>query len=443
MLESKSKLLVTSVKKLYRRGAWRNIRRIIHKTHAPDIGLLLEELDRAEAASIFQMIDTTETKAEVLSYVDSKIQRELLEKLDAAESKKLVSLMDSDDAADLLGGLPKDLSEQILSSMHKEDSEEVADLMRYPEDSAGGLMSTDYLAMDQSLTVEDAIKEIQEQEEESLISFYIYVVDEDENLVGVLSLKALILSKPNDRLRDIMTRELITVGLETDQEEVARIVEHYDFLSLPVVNDDMALEGIITVDDVIDVIREESAEDLKAFARVGGEDESFLGQFRGRFPWVLFSYFGGICAFILVSSLGKKWIDSSFLNLAAFVPLLLALGNVISGQVSVAHLTQHEDTNFDSEFFKAFLKDLGLAGIFTLLFCLVNYWIFNNVFEAGKIAISVSLILGVQILFASTLGSFVPTILKKMKLDPAIASGPLITVIVDLVGLLLLFQWGM
>lgn len=442
MLESKSKLLVTSVRKLYRRGAWKNIRRILDKTHAPDIGLLLEELDKAELASVFQLISSPETKAQVLSYVDSKTQKDLLSALDTSESKKLVSLMESDDAADLLGGLPKELAEEILNSMQKEDSEEVADLMRYPEDSAGGLMSTDYLAIDQGLSVAEAIQKIQDLDEESLISFYVYVVDENENLVGVLSLKTLILSKPMEKLRNIMTPELITVQLETDQEEVARIVEHYDFLSLPVVDEDNKLEGIITVDDVIDVIREESNEDLKAVARIGGEDDTFLGQFRGRAPWLVFSYFGGLIAFILIRSLGGDFIKGDFLLLAASIPLLLSMGAIFGGQVSVFTVAKNGEGGFDSEAIQRMISEFFLACLFSVIFGGVTYWIFGNVFEVPPIAKRVALILFFQILVASVLGSIVPVIIKKLKFDPMIASGPLLAVIVDLTALFLLFGVG-
>lgn len=442
MLESKSKLLVTSVRKLYKRGAWKNIRRILDKTHVPDIGLLLEELDKSELTSVFQLISSLETKAQVLSYVDTRTQKDVLESLDKTESKKLVSLMESDDAADLLGGLPKELSEEILNSMHKEDSEEVADLMRYPEDSAGGLMSTDFLAFEQSLSVAEAIVKFQEQEEESLISFYVYVIDENDILVGVLSLKTLILSKPHEKLRNIMTTELITVDLDTDQEEVARIVEHYDFLSLPVVNEDNGLEGIITVDDVIDVIREESNEDLKAIARIGGEDESFMGQFRGRAPWLVFSFFGGLLAFILIRSLGGDLIKDDFLFLAGSIPLLLSMGAIAAGQVTVSTVATTGEAGFDAEGLQRTLSELMLAGVFSVLFGVVTYWVFSNVFEIPLIASRVAIILAVQLLVSSILGSTVPVIIKKLRFDPVIASGPLITVVVDLLALVLLLGVG-
>ena len=442
MLESKSKLLVNSVRKLYRRGAWKNIRRILDKTHTPDIGLLLEELDKAELASVFQLISSSEVKGQVLSYVDQRTQKDILTALDTSESKKLVSLMESDDAADLLGGLPTELAEEILNSMQKEDSEEVADLMRYPEDSAGGLMSTDYLALDQNLNVGEAVQKIQELDEESLISFYVYVVDESEILVGVLSLKTLILSKPSERLRNIMTTELITVQLHTDQEEVARIVEHYDFLSLPVTDEDNRLEGIITVDDVIDVIREESNEDLKAIARIGGEDESFMGQFRGRAPWLFFSFFGGTIAFVLIRSLGEKFIANEFLFLAASIPLLLSMGAISGGQASVSTVAQSGEGVFDSDAVRRVISELTLGVLFAIVFGGINFWIFSKVFEIPEIATRVSLILIFQVLIASFLGSTLPVVIKKLKFDPMLASGPLLSVIVDLIALLLLFGVG-
>ncbi|MFK8138028.1 MAG: magnesium transporter [Bdellovibrionales bacterium] len=442
MLESRTKLLVSSVRKLYRRGAWRNIRRILDKTHSPDLGLLLEELDRAERSNIFQLISSEETRAEVLSYVEAKTQKDLLTQLDKQEVKSLVSKMESDDAADLLGGLPKEFSEEILGSMQREDSEEVADLMRYPEDSAGGLMNTDFLAMDYNLTVEEAIKDIQDQDEETLISFYVYVIDESEHLVGVLSLKNLILSKPYEKLRNIMTTELISANISTDQEEVAKIVEHYDFLSLPVVDGDNKLEGIITVDDVIDVIREESVEDLKAMGRIGGEDESFAGQFRGRFPWLIFSFFGGLIAFLLVRSLGADYGQGMLLTMASAIPLILSMGAVTGGQSTVFAVSLAASGKFENGFKKYVINELGLAFIVSIIFAFVSYWIFDNVFELNEMSLRLSIALVLQMNFASLLGTWIPILLYKSKFDPAVSSVPLFTVTIDLLGLLFLFGWA-
>lgn len=439
MLEARTKVLVTSVKKLYRRGAWKNIKRILDKTHIADIGSLLQELDKAERLTIFQLIPDVDKRAEILAYIDSKEQKDILLAIDRSEAKDLVSLMDSDDAADLLGNLPKEFTEEILNSMHREDSEDVADLMRYPEDTAGGLMSTDFLAVDQNNTVAEAIKEIQNSDEDNIITFYLYVVDEVDHLVGVISLKELILSKPSQVLKTIMTSELISVGLDTDQEEVARIVEHYDFLSLPVVDESNKLEGIITVDDVIDVIREESQEDMRALGRIGGEDETVLGQFRGRFPWLLFTFLGGLVSFLIIRVMAKDIADGTILALAGAIPMLLSFASITGGQSSVVTVGLASSGRFENGIFKHFVTESVLALIFSVIYGLMSYWVFANLFELKQLSLTFSLVMAATILLSSVFGTLIPILLQKMKFDPAVATVPLVTVISDIVALCILF----
>ena len=203
MIDERTQVLITSVKKLFRRGAKHNIRRILSKTHEADVAVLLESFELNERIQLFYLEENEHKRASILSYLSKDPQRETLEHLPKDEVLKLVGLMDSDDAADLLGYLSEEESKEILSSMVKESSEEVADLMGYPEDSAGGLMSSKYLSLGQNLTVDEAIREIQNEENESKVAFYIYVTSETGGLIGVVSLKQLLLSKKSECLKDI------------------------------------------------------------------------------------------------------------------------------------------------------------------------------------------------------------------------------------------------
>ena len=189
MIDERTQVLITSVKKLLRRGAEYNIRRILNKTHDADIAVLLESFEINERIQLFYLEESEENRASILSYLSKDPQREILEHLPKNEVLQLVGLMDPDDAADLLGYLPEEESKEILSSMVKKDSEEMADLMGYPEDSAGGLMNSEYLSLGQNLTVDEAIREIQNEENESKIAFYIYVTNEESWLTGVVSFK--------------------------------------------------------------------------------------------------------------------------------------------------------------------------------------------------------------------------------------------------------------
>ena len=283
-MDRRTKMLSTTMVKLLNRGAEENIRRILEKTHDADVASVLEVMDTEARISIFQLIPDKQRQSNILSHMGKSFQAEIAHVFEIHNLQELIGCMDSDDAADLLGHLPDELSKRVLSGLHKDELQEVEELMSYPEDSAGGLMSSEFLTIHETLNVEDSIKKIQAIDED-LISFYIYVVNDASQLVGVLSLKQLLLSRPQEILKDVMSTDVITVDIATDQNEVAKIVEKYDFLSLPVINKKRELVGVITVDDVIDVIREEAAEDIQAMGMGGADlDESYWTHINPGFP---------------------------------------------------------------------------------------------------------------------------------------------------------------
>lgn len=305
-MENRIKVLASSMSKLYRRGAERNIKKMLLKCHAVDLAEVLMSMETEMRLTLFQWIQNPDIQAEVLSRLNRTGQTEIAHTLDISELQNLLSLMDSDDAADLLGDLPEDLSQSLLSGLRKDELQDVEELMAFPSDSAGGLMGSEFLTLDGSLSVSSAINEIQNQDEEN-ISFYVYVVDSEQMLVGVLSLKQLLLSRPDNRLQEIMASDVISVDVNTDQAEVARIVERYDFLSLPVVDDTRKLVGVITVDDVIDVIREEAAEDLYAMGGIAADYEDSVWQhLMARGPWIFLSLAAGLLGAVTMS----RFIDS-------------------------------------------------------------------------------------------------------------------------------------
>lgn len=440
MLESKTKILVNSVRKLFRRGAIKNIKRILIKTHIADIGALLDELDRSERIDVFNLLDDIEKKAEVLSYVETKNQRELLLILDKNQAQQIVGFMESDDAADLLGGLPKDVSQEILDSMQSDSSEDVADLMRYPEDSAGGLMNTDYFAIEQNYTVAQATERIQNSADENLVTFYIYVVDEDGHLVGVISLKELILNKPEVFLKEIMLTEIISVDLDTDQEEVARVVERYDFLCIPVVDSSNKLEGVITVDDVIDVIRAEGNDDFLAMGGAGtSENASFLDHLRVRLPWLIFSFMGGVLSFFLVRWLGANYRDNELLTITASIPLLLSLGGTTGGQAATVAVGAATGGKLENGVLKHVGIEAMLSLIYSILFGLLSWVSLNFLFDIGFFASVLGLVVALLVFFANLLGFIIPISLQKLSFDPTVASIPLMAIIADITAILILF----
>lgn len=441
-MEDRTKLLVASVRKLRSRGAKPNIRKILAKTHPSDLAVVLQSLDPEERYEIFLMEQNYARKAKVMSYLDESVQKEFIELSSREEVLRILSHMDSDDAADLLGILPEEESKEFLSSMVRKDSEEVAELMGYPEDSAGGLMSSDFLAVNQNLSVSEAVKSIQNEGDQGKVSFYLYIINDHEQLVGVVSLKQLLLSQQNMTLKELMYKDVISVHVNTHQEEVASTVERYDFLALPVVDGNNRLVGVITVDDVIDVIREEAEEDFLAMGRAGwGVEESIIDHIKARLPWVFLSFLGGVTCFLIVfSSRPFEGLISPIWYLASLLPLLLSVGATTGGQaaaVSVGHVRSGR-----VEFKKANQYLLGEVGIGLVLGFLIGLSVFILVYGLtgeAELSLYLSGASFLSVAVAVCMGGGIPLILHRIGIDPTIGSVPLFTTLADISSVLVLF----
>jgi magnesium transporter len=431
-VDQKTKLLANSISKLLRRGAERNIRRMINKTHDADVASVLEVFDTDARIAVFQLIPDPERQAEILSHLGKKYQLEIAHVYEIGKLQKLLGFMDSDDAADLLGHLPDEMSQKVLSGLNRDELQEVEELMSYPEDSAGGLMSSEFLTMSESFSVKEAIEKIQTMDED-LISFYIYVVNETQRLVGVLSLKQLLLSRPNDVLQDIMSTDVISVNIETDQNEVARVVEKYDFLSLPVIDENTNLVGVITVDDVIDVIREEAAEDIQALGMGGAKlEESYWTHMRARIPWLLFASSGGALCFVMLWSTLKPFeIDNRLRNAICLLPLGFFVVSTVSSQtvtMLVSFLRTHATSTQSSwqDLKKELLVGLSLSLLTSLLFfaCILGtaHWM--------QIPQVLAVVLGLQLLASVVVSMGLPLLIGRMNFDP-IVSAPSISMILS------------
>lgn len=441
-MDDRTKLLVASVHKLYTRGAKPNIRKILAKTHPSDIAAVLQSLDSAERYDIFTMEPSAARRAGILSYLDEGRQKEIVGLCSQEEVLRMLSHMDTDDAADLLGILPEEDSKEFLSAMVRKDSEEVAGLMGFPDDSAGGLMSSDFLAVNQNLNVAQAVEAIQAEGDSGKISFYLYVVNDHGQLVGVVSLKQLLLSKKEELLKTLMYKDVVSVKVDTHQEEVASTVERYDYLALPVIDGNNSLVGVITVDDVIDVIREEAEEDFLAMGRAGGGfEESIWDHFKARIPWVLLSFLGGsICFLIIFSNRPVDGVVSHLWYLAALLPLLLSVGATTGSQsatvaVGLVRSGKFEFGNIRSHLFQEISVGL-LMGFFVglVVFICASMWTHETF-----LAIYFGAATFFAIAWSVSIGSGIPLILHKLKMDPTVASVPLFTVLADISSVLLLF----
>ena len=438
------KMLVATIQKLHTRDAKKNIQKILDKTHVADIAAVLEHFSSDDGFELYQMVESIEDRSEILSHLSEENQKELMSRISKIEAMQVVTLMETDDAADLLGSLTNEQSQEILDSMVQEDSEEVADLMAYPEDSAGGIMNTEFLALNQNINVQEAIQIIQTEDEESPVAFYVYVISDNNQLVGVMSLKQLLLSRPGEKLKDLMTAEVITVSLGTDQEDVAKTVERYDFLSMPVTDSNNRLVGVITVDDVIDVIREEAEEDLMSMGQAGmGHDVSVKEHFFARSPWLFLSLLNGVICSILIYLFGAKSESGADVLLvwsfASFLPILYSVGTTLGSQVTTVMVAAIRAGKFDHEISSDYLKKEFLLSMgFSLILSLFVFFVGGSHY-GWYLSGMFGVVIFIQVLVSALLGVSIPLLMKKFDLDPTSASSPIFVTMSQVFGVSLLF----
>jgi magnesium transporter len=438
-------ILLDTYRRLIRRNAVQSIKKMLIKTHYADLSRIFPSLTADERLYIFNKIDDYEFKANFISELDAIIAHDILETLEPQEIVKIISQMPPDDQADLIRSLDEELEAQILDIMKDKESEQLEELMMYPPESAGGIMVPSPFKMREEDTVQETINSVHKQGETEMI-FYIYIVDENDRLSGIISMRQLLTAKPDTKLKNIMLTNVLTVSPETDQEEVARIASRYDLLALPVVDNNNVLLGIVTVDDIIDVLREEATEDFLQMAGVGKDREILLKTpyeaARARFPWLFATFLGGFIVSIIVTNF--EYLIEEFILLAAFMPIVIGMGGNIGIQSSTIIVRGISTGRIDfNHLAKVFFRQVLIGGmlgftygilltIFTLLFNLEG----ENILPLS-IVVGVSLLL--SMLIAASIGTVTPLLLERFNIDPAVATGPIVTTVVDLLGVLAYF----
>jgi magnesium transporter len=335
MTVDRTRILLDSIKRLLRRGATAHLHKIVNKTHAADLAAVYRFLTPSEQRALFDHLENVEQKAMFFSELEEELLLELIEDMPPDKIAEILEQMPNDDVADLLGKLSDDRAKTLLDLMTKEGSEEVEELLGYDAETAGGIMLPDFIALKEETTAREATRALQKDYVDIEMPFYLYVTDDHDNLVGVISLRQLVVVPPETKLKSIMTTDVVSVQTDTDQEEVAKIVARYNVLAVPVVDENNTLVGIVTVDDVIDIIREEATEDILKMAGAGEgfvESQSLLKSTRIRLPWLLASWVGGIVAFMIIGYFESSL--SQLVYLAAFIPIIMGMGGNIGTQSS-------------------------------------------------------------------------------------------------------------
>jgi magnesium transporter len=441
MQGDRNKILVDSIKRLLRRDALHNLRKIVEKTHAADLSRVFDFLTLPDQHKLFQMIPDTEQKGVLFSEMEEDTFLEFAEGLELAEIVSILESMPNDDVADIIGRLPDEKSDEILQLMEKEDSEEVEGLLRYEDDTAGGIMVPDFIALREDITAGEAITSLQKEHQDVEMPFYLYVVNEYDNLVGVISLRQLVVVPPQTPLKAFMTTDVFSVQTDMDQEEVARIVARYDILAVPVVDETNKLVGIVTVDDVIDIFRREATEDILKMAGVGEEfveTKSVLKSTRIRFPWLFASCIGGIIAFFVIGSFEETLKQFAFL--AAFIPVIMGMGGNIGTQSSTIVVRGLATGRINiNELWSVVFKELTIGIILGLTYGMLIGVVAQLAFGRMALAISVCCAVFSSMAVAALVGSLVPMAFAKINIDPAVATGPFVTTSIDIISVFCYF----
>ncbi len=435
----------SSARRFINMGALTRLWNLVKNFHAADISSLMDHFVLRERLVLFNSLFEKEKEkaAEVLSELDPQDSADILVELPLEQISTLFHMIPSDDAAPILELLPEDLRESVLSAMEDKPSEEVMELLHHEEETAGRIMSPNFYALNQDTNVSDAITAMQlEGDVES--AFYLYVVDDEDRLVGVVSLRQVLFARPNTTLKDIMAKDVISVHTETDQEEVARNVADYNLVAIPVVDAQNKLLGVVTVDDVIDVIDQEATEDIYKMLSVDSTyriQDSPLTSIKKRLPFLMFSLLTASLAPFVVNYF--KGTIQQLVILAVFMPLVAALGGIAGNQtiaiiVREIAIGQVDWLTVRKALFKELLVGVGNGIILGAVLAAVSYLIIGNPFMGLVLGLAII----INLFIAALLGVLIPLFLKLVRLDPALGSVNLLTMCTDTVGLLAFLGLG-
>ena len=439
--------LVSDISTLIESGQRGMVMNILTDLHPADLASIVSHINRDLAEQVLHWLPI-ETAAEVMAELDDDYRADLADAIPNERLTAMIDELDTDDAVDVLADLPHELAHQIIPEL--EDAEDVKELLAYEEESAGGLMATEFVSVLRDQTVEQATEVVRTHAEAIREIFALFVVDGLDRLVGIVPMKKLLLSPADVLISDIMEVDVVSVPTEMDQEDVARLMERYDLVTLPVVDSDNCLVGRITIDDIVDVIRDEAEEDIQRMSGVAGGEEATDSVWRitrGRLPWLLAGLAGASLAALVIISFEESLAAASIL--AGFIPIVMATaGNagIQSSAIAVQGLASGDI--WASDIKKRLGKELSVAmlnGIAASIVLGVAILVFGSMFSEQlggnpvQLAYTASLALLIVIVIATTIGAMTPLLLDKMNIDPAIATGPFITTSNDILGILVFF----
>ena len=443
-----SRELLRDVISLLENNKLLDLRELLEEYHIMDIFDVMENLDEDMKIKLFEVLPI-DMSASILEESGPEFFRSILSNIDQEHGQNILEQMSLDDLTDILSEIDEDERHRIMNLLSKEDADDVKELLVYDEDSAGGIMTTGYIEINKNMTAKEAIDHMRENALDAETIYYIYVVDNDEKLVGVLSLRELITARDSVIVEDLMSENIISIDVDEDREEAVRLVSKYDLIAIPVIDKNGVLKGIITVDDIIDVMEEEASEDLYKLAGSSEHErdvaenqnatqfQQVTSSVRARIPWLIIILIMGLLSTILLTKLNFIGYNSIYVKILIFLPVILCLGGGIGMQSS--SITIMTLSNKDVVSTNNILKEV-LVGLITGTVCgliggIGTYIIIND----NKVALLVGVSILINMIFGATIGAFVPNLLKKLEIDTSIVSAPLVSVILDFIGICIFF----
>lgn len=423
---------------------YKTLKSILKESDEADIAEALSDLSKSELAKVFRLI-SKDKAVDVFALLDVSVATELLEYLTDRETVSLIDDMPADDATDILEEMPANIVDKILKQCSKETRKDINKLLKYEEDSAGSIMTVEYPEIKSNLLISQAIKIIKEKKDEYETVTTCFVIDEKRRLVGSIQLTNLLFNDKNKSISDIVDPNIKYVYTNTDQEEVASDFQKYDITVMPVVDSEKRLVGIITIDDIMDVLEEEATEDMKKMAAIIPVDKPYdktgvFETFKARIPWLLLLMVSATFTGKIIQSFEDKLATVTILT--AFIPMLMDTGGNAGGQtsVSIIRALSLNDIEF-KDIFKVVFKEFRVAILCSVVLGIANFIKMILIDNVGYlVALSVCVTLCLTIIIAKVIGCILPMVAKKLRFDPAVMASPFITTIVDACSLLVYFQ---
>ena len=434
---------VEEIKKLLESKKYNVLKEELKKVNSADIPALLEDLDKEEVIKLFRILPK-EQAGEAFSYMDPYMKEKLIQDLTDAELKNILDELFMDDTVDLIEEMPSNVVKKILRAVNKQDRKVINELLQYPEDSAGSIMTTEFVDLKETMTVEQALQRIRDIGIDSETIYNCYVLNSNRILLGTVNIKEILISKPTTIIKNLMATNIISINTTDDQEEVTKLFDKYDYFALPVVDNEKRLVGIVTVDDAINVIQDEVSEDFEKMAAISPNEEGYFKtsvfkHAKNRILWLLILMLSATITGGIITKYEEAFATVPLL--VAFIPMIMGTGGNCGSQSSTWIIRGLATDEIKlNDVFRALWKEFRVSVIVGIILAIVNAIRILILYKNSQLALVIGFTLIATVMLAKALGCLLPLLAKRFKLDPAIMASPLITTLVDIFSILVYFQ---